>query len=464
MKPRPGQPYGDDTQFAADSAFAPREDVTQEDVLKGHVREAGRLMRWGGLVLGLGLLPLLAWLIWAPLSAAVVATAFVKVDLDKRPVQHAEGGTVREVLVRDGQRVKAGDTLLVLGDVAVAADVNRVDFRVMTEQAGFARLEAEQLGAPSIRFSQALLDAAASDPRLAEQLTKERALFAARREALTGQVELMRAQQAQIRREIELLTRQVSQASEALRLQRQDLDNQRNLQKEGFVSVQRITQTEAAVADYAVKLSEKESDVARAAQRVVELDLRIKTLEGEYRQQASDLLKVNGTRLAELQQEQRKTTDAAKRQTITAPVDGDVVNLRFTSPGAMVSPREPIADIVPANPRLVIEAHVRPEDIGQVTQGQRADIRFTAFQYRSTPLVQGTVIYKAPDRTVDRNTGLPFFVVLIEAPAQAVKAAGDITLQPGMPAEVYIRGVERRAIQYLVEPITQVLRRAGREP
>ena len=425
--------------------------------------EARRLARWAAIVVVGGLLPILAWLCLAPLASAVVASAFVKVDLDRRPVQHAEGGTVREVLVRDGQRVRQGEPLLVLGDVSVAADLNRLDYRVMAERASIARLEAEQAAARTLRFPDDVTVAASTDPRLAEQMAKEKALFDARRDALTGQVSLLRAQHAKVLQEAQALRAQIAQASESLRHQAAELETNRNLLKDGFVSATRIAQLEAGVADYRAKVEERRSELARAEQRAVETDLRVKSLESEYGQQASDQLKVTLQRLAEIQQEQRKTTDAATRQVIVAPATGDVINLKFTSPGAMVAPREPIADIVPADPRLVVEAHIRTEDVSRVRNGQHADIRFTAFKYRTTHLVAGKVFYVSPDRLLDPATGQPYYVALIEADADSLGKAAEVRLQAGMPAEVYVRGEERTPLQYLAEPITQVLRRAGRE-
>ncbi len=163
--------------------------------LERQLDEARRLARRAALVLLFGLVPVAAWLALAPLSAAVVAASFVKVDLDRRVVQHAEGGTVREVKVRDGQHVAQGETLLVLGDVAVAADLNRINYRVMAERASLARLEAEQISAAALAFPPEVASAAQADARLAEQLVKERALFAARRDALVGQSALLRSQQ-----------------------------------------------------------------------------------------------------------------------------------------------------------------------------------------------------------------------------------------------------------------------------
>lgn len=425
--------------------------------------EARRLARWAVAVLVLGLVPVAAWLALAPLSAAVVAGSFVKVDLDRRVVQHAEGGTVREVKVRDGQTVAQGETLLVLGDVAVAADLNRLNYRVAAERASLARLEAEQLSTPSLAFPADVVSAAQADPRVAEQMTKERSLFAARRDALTGQSALLRSQQAKVVQEASALRAQIAQATESMRHQQAELDTNRSLLKDGFISATRISQLEATVADYGVKLEERRSELARAEQRLVDADLRIKSLEGDYRQQASDQLKVSTARLAEIQQEQRKTVDASSRQVIVAPVAGQVINLKFTTPGAVISPREPIADIVPTDPRLVVEAHLRTEDVGRVAQGQRADIRFTAFQYRTTRLVEGKVFYVAADRSVDKATNQPYYVALVEADAASLAQAGEMKLQAGMPAEVFIKGEERTPLQYLVEPVTQVLRRAGRE-
>lgn len=439
-------------------------DAALDAALAPHLAESRRLARWGFAVLVLGLAPIGAWMSWAPLASAVVAQAFVKVDLDRRPVQHAEGGIVREVKVRDGQRVAQGEPLLVLGDVSVDADVNRLNYRVLTEHAGIVRLEAEQIGARALVFPADLLAAAKADPRLAEQLGKERALFEARRDALYGQVALLRAQRVRVIEEREAMNAQVAQASESLKFQRDELEKNRGLLNEGYISATRISQLEASTADYAVKLEEKRSELARAEQRMVDIDLRIRTLEGEYRQQASDQLKVASARLSEIQQELRKSTDASARQVIVAPAAGDVMNLKFTSPGSVVPPRETIADIVPANPRLVIEAHIRTEDVSRVHQGQAAEVRLTAFKYRTTKLVDGKVFYVAADRQVDEATRQPYYVAMIEAdPASLAEAGDDIRMQAGMPAEVYIKGEERTPLQYLVEPVTQVLRRAGRE-
>ena len=437
--------------------------LAADDPLMPHVREARGLMFRGMAVVIGGLLPIVAWMTFAPLSSAVVAQAYVKVDLNRRPVQHAEGGIVREVLVRDGQRVRQGEPLLVLGDVSVDADKNRLDYRVKTERASLGRLEAEQTMARAIIFTTDVIETAKTDSRLAQQMAKERSLFDARRDALVGQVALLHAQREKVAEEIVALRAQIMQASESIKFQRSDLEANRKLLKDGFISATRVAQMEGTVADYGVKIEERRSELARAQQRTVDTDLRIGSLENDYRQQASDQLKMTAARLSEIEQEQRKSADASARQVITAPASGEIIDLKYSTPGSVIPPRETIAEIVPDDTRLVTEARIRTEDINRIQRGQLADIRFTAFKYRTTQLVHGKVIYISADRLIDRATNVPYYSVLVEADPASLATAGDLKLLAGMPAEVYIKGEERTPLQYLVEPVTQVLRHAVRE-
>jgi HlyD family secretion protein len=424
-----------------------------------------RLVRLGwGVVLG-ALLPLSAWLGWAPLSMAVVAPAIVKVDLNRRPVQHLEGGIVRAVFVRDGQHVEAGAPIVQLGDVRVDAEDNRLAYRLQVERATLARLEAEHALRSTLVFPPALRQAAQADARVADALQKETALFQAQRAALTSEGALLEAQQAHVVHEITALQRQIQQAQTALALQTQELDANRALLARGLLAPTRLAQLEAVVVDYAAKLDERRSELARAEQRLVDTEYRRTALQNRYVQGASDQLKVTAARLEELEQEHRKVDDAAARQLVVAPASGTVIDLKFTSPGTVVRPGEPIAEIVPRDARLLVEAYLRPGDITHVHQGQRARLRLTAFKYRTTALVTGTVTYVSADRLVDRATNLPYYSVLIQADAQSLHTAGehDMTLQAGMPAEVYLEGATVTPLQYLLEPITAVVRKAGRD-
>jgi epimerase transport system membrane fusion protein len=422
-----------------------------------------RLGRLGLGIFLLALVPMGAWVCTAPLAMAVVAPAYVKVDLNRRPIQHLEGGIVRRVLVRDGQHVRAGEPVLMLGDVGVDVDRNRLAYRAVVERAALARLESEQLRAPALRFPDDLGKAAGQDPRVAQAMVKEASLFASRRSSLESEVALLRTQRQQIGSEAQSLRAQIANIERSLELQRQDLELNRGLQRDKFISNAKLSQIEAAVADYASKVDERRSEVARAGQRIADIDLRIRSLQNAYVQTASDEVKTSVARLTDIDQEMRKTDDAASRQVVVAPASGEIIDLKFTSPGAVVRPGDSIAEIVPSDARLMLEAHIRPEEINHVHLKQKARIKFTALKYRSAPMVDGEVTYISADRLTDRATGQSYFSVLVAADDKSLVARREVKLQAGMSAEVYIDGTSQTPLQYLVEPVMSTFRKAGRQ-
>ncbi len=442
------------TQIDQHPGFTPR--TSQE--------HASRIIRGGWLIILGGVIPIGLWMAFAPLSMAVMAPAFVKVDLNRRPVQHLEGGIVRTVLVRDGQYVKAGDPILVLGDVGVDADSNRLAYRVNSERAALARLDAEQSLAKTVIFPADLLAAAQKDNRIEQALTKESALFDARRNSLGSEVALMKLQRERVEQEIVALRAQIGHAVSSHNSQAQALEANRRLLKGGFIAPTRVVQLEAGLSDYAVKLEERRSELARAYQRMGDIDLKIKSVQNEYAKAASDQLKVTAAQLAEIEQERRKSDDAAVRQVVTAPASGKVIDLKFTSPGAVVRAGEPIAEIVPSDAKLMIEAQIRPEEVNNVQQDQRARIKFTAFKYRNSSMVTGKVTYVSADRLIDRASNLPYYSAMILADSDSVQSAGaELKLQAGMPAEVYIEGSTQTPLQYLTAPIINTVRKAGKQ-
>lgn len=426
-------------------------------------QHASRLMRAAWWIILGALVPVGLWVSLAPLSMAVVAPGFVKVDLNRRPVQHLEGGIIRAVLVRDGQRVKAGDPVLILGDVGVDAERNRMRYRVKVERASLVRLEAEQTLASSLLFPDDLLTAARQDERIHQALLKETALFDARRYSFTSELALMNSQRERIEQELAALNAQIAQAQTSLGLQEKEVTANRRLLAQELIAPMRVTQLEASVADYASRLEERRSELARAGQRLGDSDLRIKSVQNEYVRTATDQLKLTAARLGEIDQELRKSEDAATRQVVVAPASGDVIDLKFTSPGAVLRPGEPIADIVPSEAPLMVEAYIRPDDINHVHRDQRARIKLTAYRYRNTSMVTGKVTYVSADRLTDRATNMPYYSVLILADADSLHTAGEIKLQAGMAAEVYIEGATQTPLQYLAEPITSTIRKAGRQ-
>jgi HlyD family type I secretion membrane fusion protein len=425
--------------------------------------ELTRLSLAGFGVLALGFLVMIAWAVLAPLSGAIIAPAFVKVDTNRKVVQHQEGGIVKQLLVRDGDRVQMGQTLAVIDDVRLDATLDLLRTQHDGERAKAARLEAERAFLPAVEFPPELA-ARSGEPKVAEILQREAALFRARREALDSQIVVLHKQISQTEEEANALTGQIAAEGRALRSQREELALNEKLFKQNFVQKTRLMTLERAVAEYEARWAEHRAELAKTRQRGSELELRVLAQRNAYVQSATDELKEITTRLFDLEERLRPSKDAADRQRIAAPIAGVVVGLRVFNAGAVVGPREVLMEIVPEDKTLVVEARIRPEDINHVRKGSDAEVRLTAYKQRTTPLVAGSVNYVSADRMLDPQTGTPYYVVQVEVPARALEEAGNLRMQAGMPAEVYIRTDSRSTFDYLLAPVTAYLRRGMREP
>jgi len=429
------------------------------------VENPSRLIRAGLLLIAALVVGVGAWMALAPLSGAVIAPGFIKVDMNRKLVQHQEGGIVSEILVRDGSRVKAGQTLLVLRDVRVDSSQDLLTTQLDSELAKAARLRAEQMLAPRVTFPKELTDRR-TEERVAELIARETALFDARMNALNEQTNLIANQARETQREIDARSRQSAADERAIRLQKEELSANTALLDKGFVSKTRLLALQRSLSEYEARLGENQADLAQARQRVVELELKAAGLRNSFAQQAASELKETTAQIFDLQERLRPTLDASIRQNVTAPIAGEVVDLKVTTVGAVIGPRDPILEIVPENADLIVEARIRTEDVNYVRVDADADVRLIAFKQRITPVVEGKVVYVSADRLLDKAapSPTPYYAVHVRVPPKALQNAGGLTLQAGMPAEVFIRATERTALQYLFDPITAYMRRSMREP
>ena len=425
--------------------------------------DSGRIVRVGVFVIAAGILALAGWALFAPLSGAVIAPGFVKVDLNRKVVQHQEGGIVRAVRVRDGDRVSQGDELVLLDDVRIDAQLDLLRTQLDAEHAKAARLEAERAYASKPAFPASLLKRS-KESKIAEFLAREASLFRARREAIESQVAVLRRQIREISEEAEALSGQVDAEARALKLQKEELAANERLLQQGYVQKTRLLTLQRAVAEYEARHGERRAELSKSQQRASELEFRILSMRNAYAQSAADELKEASARIFDLEERIRPSRDASERQRITAPIAGEVVGLRVFNSGSVIGPREVLMEIVPDEKRLIVEARIRPEDINHVRAGSPAEVRLTAYQQRTTPLVHGTVMYVSGDRLVEQQTGAPYYVVQVDVPTEALAQAGNLKLQAGMPAEVFIRTDSRTTMDYLFAPVTAYLRRAMREP
>jgi HlyD family type I secretion membrane fusion protein len=425
--------------------------------------EAHRLIRVGlaviaALALGIGI-----WMVITPLSGAAIAPGAIKVDMNRKTLQHQEGGIVKEILVRDGSHVEAGQTLLVINDVRVDANYDLLITQLDSEMAKASRLSAEGTLDGSVSYATELLSRA-GDSRVKELMRRENAVFTTRRQMLDGQIKLLKEQIQEARQEAAALGEQVEAEKRALQWQQEELRANQKLAEQGFMSKTRLLTLQRGVADYEARLGEHRAALAQARQRSGDFELRISSLRNNYMKEAADELKDATARTYDLRERLRPSLDASQRQNVIAPVSGEVVDLRVTSAGAVVGPREPLLDIVPANPELIVEARVRPEDITYVKIGGDADVRLSAFKQRTTPTVTGKVTYVSADSLSDNKTGATYYLTHVKLSPESLKEAGDLKLQAGMPAEVFVRTPARTPLEYLLDPLTGFLQRSFREP
>jgi HlyD family type I secretion membrane fusion protein len=211
-------------------------------------------------------------------------------------------------------------------------------------------------------------------------------------------------------------------------------------------------------------VGEHRGELALARQRVGELEARIAQARNQYQQQAADELKEASAKVRELAERLHPSQDQVERQIVRSPVDGEVMSMRVSAVGEAIGPRAPILDVVPEHEKLVVEARIHPEDIDHVHKDSAAEVRLSAFDARSVPLLPAKVMVISADRVTQTDTGESWFVATVEVDAASLKNYPQIHLRAGMPAELFVTTPARTLFEYLLKPLSQFSRRAMREP
>ena len=402
-----------------------------------------------------------AWASLAPISGAVIAAARIKVELDRKTVQHREGGIVREIKVRNGQKVRAGDVLVVVDDVRSDAELSLLEDQQLAERVRHLRAAAETTLAREFTVDKQLADDAG--PRMAEHLARERAQFVARRRTLDEQLSALQLQMSAARAQSAALDAQIESLRESGQLATEELELNEKLVADGFIAKARLLPLQRADAEARSRLGEVRGELALARQRFAELQARMADARNRYQQAATEELKLSSARLQELEQRLRPSKDQVDRQAIRSPVDGVVMDLRVSAAGEVLAAGAPILDVVPSNEMLVVEARIRPQDISYVHADSKAKVRLAAYDARTTPLLSGRVTFVSPDRVTHAETGESWFAATVEVDAGALQHHPGIQLKAGMPAELFVTTSDRTLFEYLLNPITAFTNRALRE-
>lgn len=396
------------------------------------------------------------------LSGAVIAAGTLVVDSNVKKVQHRTGGVIGEIHVREGDRVKAGEVL-----VRLDATITRANLAIVTKgldelEARLARLEAERDGTPDIQFPDTLVSRK-SDKVIARIMAGEQSLFDFRREARTGQKAQLNERIAQLAEETSGLTEQRNAKRREIELIGTELEGIRKLWEKKYVSIDRITALERDAVRLEGEHGHLTASIAQAKGRSAEIALQIIQIDQDLRSEvAAELREVQG-KISEFVERKVAAADELKRVDIRSPQDGIVHQLAVHTIGGVISAGEPILFIVPVSDDLRVEARISPQDIDQVTLGQRAVLRLSAFNQQTTPELTGVLTKISADLTVDERSGLGFYIARVALPAAEVAKLNGLSLAPGMPAEVFFPTANRTMLSYLIKPLSDQIERAFRE-
>lgn len=406
------------------------------------------------LVVGAG-----GWSAWASISSAVIAPGIIAVEGKPKTIQHIDGGIVGKILVRDGDSVGAGDVLVKLDPTAIRASLAITESKWHEALAIQSRLEAELRGndkpvpSPELFFQ---LD----QPEIADLVRGQRMLFDARLASRLGQITQLNMRVAQAEEQIESLQSLHRAILKQSKLLGQELVSLRSLNAKGHVPTSRVLALEQSAARLEGETAEHLAEIAQVKGALAEANAQILQAQHEFQERVATELRDVVATIRELREERVATLDRLKRIDIRSPVDGLVHGLTVHTVGGVITPSEPIMEIVPQGDRLMVEAKVEPQHIDQLHVGQFATLRFAAFNQQTTPELDGQVVNISPDRLEDQASGLAYYQAIIDIPSDQLSG---LNLLPGMPVESFIKTGERTALSYLIKPLADHLQYAFRE-
>lgn len=416
-------------------------------------------IRYIGLVVLLSTLGIFGlWAFIAPIDGAALAPGFVTVKSHKKTVQHLDGGIVSQLLVKDGDIVKAGDLLLTLDGTENKAQLEITRGQFLTLLAQVARLEAERDGKPKVIYPEGLNSV--SDSRAIEAKRTEEQIFTSRKNAHEGEMAVLKQRIGQLNSKVDGLKGQQASKQDLLTSYKEELRDLKELLAEGFVDKQRLRDVERQHSLNSGEISALSAEIAGSQIQIGETKLEILQLEKKFQEEVAGKLSEAQAELYDVTQRMLAIRDKVVRIDIKAPVDGRVMGLAVHTLGGVILPGHPILEIVPQQEELVIEAQVTPLDIDRVNIGLVAEVRFSAFKQAITPVIEGKVINLSADRLIEEKTGTPYYLAQIELTPDSYQKMQHLELVPGMPVEVLIKTGERTVFEYLTKPISNAFARA----
>lgn len=418
------------------------------------IRQVGLLS--AVLVLGIGSASALV-----PIGGAIIGSGQVGVETNVKKIAHPLGGTIADILVRNGQHVRKGQILIRLDDTVSGSDAELAALTVDQAMAQKARLEAEQLGAPAITFPAAL--ARRTDPSARKAMEDERRMFAMRRSEGAGMRAQLVARVSQYEQQIAGYRAQIASLHQQRSLMEPQRDSMRTLYEKKLVTLDRLNQLERTAVDLTGSIGSLNAQIAATEARISETREQLIQLGQTRRTDAGNQLTQVNAQFNQQEVRRVSAVDAHDRSVIRAPVDGVVDKMAVTTIGGVVRPADTLLEIVPDRSPMVVEGAISPNDVDRVQTAQPARIRLSGIGGAITPELRGRITYVGADRVTSPDGLRSYFPVRVSIDPAEVRRYRALVLKPGMPAEIFIETGERSMLSYLTRPLRDQAARAFRD-
>ncbi len=397
------------------------------------------------------------WMAVAPLASSSVAMGKVSADLNKKTVQHLEGGKVKAIYVQDGDKVKKGQILLKLRDVQIKAQLDILNAQYQDVIALLARLKAQRDNKDFISFPDDLINQVA--------IKDQKNIFNTTLKTIRDEKIITNNKIVQLKSQISGLESLILSKKQRLASVIEEKNEWEVLYKQRLVDKQKIRELNREENSIEGDLAQTQSEIARLNEQISETKNQQLLREKEFKKEILQKYVDAKSLISDLKSKIIATKDTLDRTTIVAPIAGTVVGMSLHTVGGVIAPGTPILEIIPNNSKLLVIAQVQTTDIDKVRKGLLADIMFSAFNLKQINVIQGKVTHVSADSFIDEVTGMPYYEAKIEVTDEGIKTLKEngFVLVSGMPAQVMINLGNRTALSYLVKPFTEMLGRSFNE-
>ncbi len=437
-----------------ETAQQKQEQTTEQSVEEVALKtDTNRIIRVSLLVLACTLGVFLLWAAFAPLNQGAAAGGFVTVANYRKVVQHQYGGTVKNILIKEGEEVKKGQILIKLEDSDIKARYAQIKAEYITALIIQARLKAERAFISKIIYPAEVIEFR-DDPEIKRVIQAQEELFRARRAKLDADRRIINETLRGFKHYSEQLQYQKISYEKQLQIVKSQMDSLKGLSEEGYYPKNRFLDLERFAEDLRGKIAEISANQMRAQATVQEYTMRLNALERDYLRDVDAELADIEKKLPWLRDTYNSIRDMLNKTEIKAPEDGIVMGLRIHTVGGVISPGQPVLEIVPKNAEMIVEAKLSPAHIEDVKTGQSADLHFVALDPKKTPILEGKVIYISPDIMTDEVTKAPYYLVRVQIEEKSLEEINKLKkeIRPGMPVQVVIKTGSRTFLSYLLKP------------